>query len=302
MELKLPYGLKDNKLISIDEVESGLACGCICPACEKPLVARKGKFKQYHFAHYNAPDCNGGLETAMHIQAKNWIAQSETFTTPFLLYPNTPHLIFPETPIPVDKVWLEKRLDGIIPDVIIQSKGKLLLVEIVVNNPVSWEKARKIREQSLAAIEIDVKHLFRSLYHKQNFALADDGFRKELVNGTSCKSWLHNPKLRKVQNKLKEDYAEVKKVESFKIGEMGYFNYVNDCPLQKKTFRGGRNKGKPYATIDHDCESCAYCSGVDYKIVRSRKFFDREYYIPQRVYCLGGLKRDFPALLGGLRR
>lgn len=41
--MKLPYGLKDGKLVHISEVDKGKKCGCVCPACYSPFIARKGK-------------------------------------------------------------------------------------------------------------------------------------------------------------------------------------------------------------------------------------------------------------------
>jgi competence CoiA-like predicted nuclease len=67
VELKLPYIVKNNALLTVEEVKGGLACGCICPACKKQLIARKGEIKIYHFAHYNSDDCKSGLETALHM-------------------------------------------------------------------------------------------------------------------------------------------------------------------------------------------------------------------------------------------
>ena len=39
----LIYGLQNNKIINIENVESGLACNCQCPSCGEKLVAKKGK-------------------------------------------------------------------------------------------------------------------------------------------------------------------------------------------------------------------------------------------------------------------
>ena len=41
-QTKLIYALKDGEITSIADVESGLKCGCVCPACGEPLVAKKG--------------------------------------------------------------------------------------------------------------------------------------------------------------------------------------------------------------------------------------------------------------------
>ena len=42
-QLNLLYALRDNSIVSISDVESGLKCGCVCPACGERLVAKKGK-------------------------------------------------------------------------------------------------------------------------------------------------------------------------------------------------------------------------------------------------------------------
>jgi hypothetical protein len=40
--IKLPFGLnRSGVLAHISEVEKGKKCGCICPACKSPLIARK---------------------------------------------------------------------------------------------------------------------------------------------------------------------------------------------------------------------------------------------------------------------
>lgn len=52
-EVLIPYAkrISDGRLVTIDEVESGLACNCICDGCGAPMVARKGKEKAHHFGH-----------------------------------------------------------------------------------------------------------------------------------------------------------------------------------------------------------------------------------------------------------
>ena len=37
----------DGKLVHISEVEKGKACGCRCPACNEPLIARKGELSNF---------------------------------------------------------------------------------------------------------------------------------------------------------------------------------------------------------------------------------------------------------------
>lgn len=72
-DLKLPFGLKDGELVSIDSVPSGLECGCVCPVCNKKLVARKGDKKVHYFAHHSIAKCSG--ETLLHYLAKYFLAK-----------------------------------------------------------------------------------------------------------------------------------------------------------------------------------------------------------------------------------
>lgn len=53
----------DGAIRFIDDVVSGMACGCFCPACGSPLVAKKGAVKVHHFAHeasQERPECFAG--------------------------------------------------------------------------------------------------------------------------------------------------------------------------------------------------------------------------------------------------
>ena len=54
MDLTLiPFALRDldGAFVEVAEVSRGRACGCICPSCRTPLIARRGNVKAWHFAH-----------------------------------------------------------------------------------------------------------------------------------------------------------------------------------------------------------------------------------------------------------
>jgi hypothetical protein len=67
----LTYALdSEGKLVNIEQAESGIKCNCICPACKKPLVAKKGKEREHHFAHSSGNNCEHAYETMLHYLAK----------------------------------------------------------------------------------------------------------------------------------------------------------------------------------------------------------------------------------------
>ncbi|MCH8493897.1 MAG: hypothetical protein LAT53_11755 [Idiomarina sp.] len=52
-DVLIPYAklIEGGRLVTVDEVESGLACNCICDCCGATMVARKGESKVHHFGH-----------------------------------------------------------------------------------------------------------------------------------------------------------------------------------------------------------------------------------------------------------
>ncbi len=49
----IPFGLNvsDGEFMDVHDVPRGAKCGCICPSCKTPLIARQGNEKEWHFAH-----------------------------------------------------------------------------------------------------------------------------------------------------------------------------------------------------------------------------------------------------------
>ncbi len=49
----IPFGLRssDGILVDVEAVENGSRCGCVCPSCGAPLVARQGDVNIWHFGH-----------------------------------------------------------------------------------------------------------------------------------------------------------------------------------------------------------------------------------------------------------
>lgn len=58
---QLTIALDANDIIKfVGEVAKGGDCGCFCPACRSPLVAKKGQINEWHFAHESGqerPEC-----------------------------------------------------------------------------------------------------------------------------------------------------------------------------------------------------------------------------------------------------
>jgi hypothetical protein len=94
MELNLiPFGLRqaDEAFVDVAEVARGRACGCICPSCKTPLIARQGEVKEWHFAHASRgvhqstqQSCEFSLYVSVRMMARQMIGEQLEIELPEL--------------------------------------------------------------------------------------------------------------------------------------------------------------------------------------------------------------------------
>ena len=197
---RVPFGLRDGVMVEVSEVDSGLACSCICPACERPLQARKGKIRSHHFAHDSSAGekiCTAGLETSIHLMAKQILKDDVSLVLPELTIKQTAEDAFgrayteemsvEEAGIKsFERVELEKRLEDIRPDIIAYIDGSPLLIEVAVTSFVGKEKKQRIQKLRLPAVEIDLGSV--------SYATTKEDLRNLLNSESTKKVWLSNPK------------------------------------------------------------------------------------------------------------
>ena len=144
-QLNLTYALKNNLLVHISDVERGKNCQCVCPACNEPLIAKKGEKVLHHFAHSTGHVCEYGYETSLHLAAKDILLQAKKMIIPSVKihFPHThkrDELISNAQEISIDAVELEKRIDSIIPDIVVNCNGKRFIIEIFVTHRIDDSK------------------------------------------------------------------------------------------------------------------------------------------------------------------
>ncbi len=276
------YGWKENELKHISEVENGLKCGCKCAACNEKLVARNGGTKRvHHFAHYISAECKYGVQTSIHIAAKNILEKAKKIKIPgtsTFVYTEVEkvddgfishgefHQVSEETYIPIESVVLEKKLYKYIPDVVIIYKGKKLVVEIAVTHFVGRKKLEKIRSAGISALEIDLSKI-------------ENDFRMEeleplIIENLENKLWLYNKYSEKKMNeiqintkkrielKIKKEQKEKREIWYrnhykpivYRLIDAGYIvKQIENCPLKKR-----EHNGQHYASVKVDCVDCSH--------------------------------------------
>ena len=242
---KLIYALKDGNIVSIDEVQSGKDCGCVCPACGDELIARKGEKRMHHFAHRSNEDCEYGYESSLHLAAKDILSRSEKMVIPpiYVEFPQSgksKELLYLKKEIPVDRVELEKRFDTIIPDIVVYSGDKYFFIEIYVTHPIDDEKLKKLKEKNISTIEIDLSKIKRDISVEE---LSDI-----LLKSSDRKSWKYNAVSDKWYRHFEKDASDELPLKR----HGGETYYVDRCPLQDLNWTN-------YANVRDDCMRCVYC-------------------------------------------
>lgn len=260
MKFKLQYGLKEGKLVHISDVEKGLKSGCVCPGCNHPLIARKGKKIMHHFAHYNGAECAEGLETALHLAAKSLLEKHRKIFLPKvdldLNYFKENWTISAENYIKFDEVRLEYRIDSIIPDVIVYVKGRPLLIEITVTHNTEASKLDKIKKLGFSCLEIDLS--------KINHEITLQELESIVIDGTKYKKWLYNEKVEYYKQKA---ISLANKRSTITKGWLASSEIIF-CPM-KQTDISALNS----------CTYCEYCMNI------GPSFFNQKGYYSRNVYC-----------------
>lgn len=260
MPLKLPFGLRseDRKYVDVRAVDTGKKCGCICPVCEQPLVAknRATNVRVAHFAH--AADCIAAYETVIHETAKQIIRELG-----YVWLPKS--IVAPVTKFNFSQHTLEKRYDRIVPDVTVWNNDKdKLAVEIRVTHPVDEAKLATLKRMRLSCVEFDLSELPREVTY--------DDLRRSFEENRVPSAWVFNRRARKEEIRRNEESRRraaeiadhnrkvfalarkeaVRRQVHSRRNRYGYPIYhVDPCPRDMRA--GG------LANVNLDCRQCDFC-------------------------------------------
>jgi len=250
----LKYGLHEEGIKYIDDVESGLSCGCRCMSCGEELIARNGgEVNEHHFAHRNGNVCKG-----IKLDVCTYLLKEALEEVKELLLPksylkidscDSKLLIEDERLVKINKVIeFNKNVIKVLTDEYIEiiillrlKKGKLKIDFDLTNNN---------------AIEVVID--------ASSMETKEDIFN-QLVNNQLKMSWLNNKYEEYQREKLKL------LLERKRIVVIDKRKLVKDCPIKNTN-----TDNESYASLEEDCFMCKYFLCGDKK--------------SDTIHCLGKLK------------
>lgn len=166
------------RMVHVDDVPRGLACGCVCPCCHERLLARHGEVKEHGFAHHS--DSRGANLKICYMVSLYKLAEQIIETRKRVHVPSY-YGIFPGK----DIEFVEVKIDGRFeredkqPDVMATSRdGKKYIIEFTFDYKVQHKQA--VDYKNLNCLEINLSG--QTLETVEMFLLEDDKDRKWLNN------------------------------------------------------------------------------------------------------------------------
>jgi len=189
----------EGRIVHVSAVPDGQACGCICPACSAPLIAREGS-RARHFAHKVDTACVAARETLLHRLAKQILQDAGWLHLPAAAAEaeGVRRQVRPARDFTFDRVESEVRAGDVIPDILIWKGSRQLFVEIWVSHACGPEKIAKLRVAGVSTLEIDVRKVprFASLAEVEDAVLR-----------TAPRTWLFNPYVEDAMAQVQEVLA-----------------------------------------------------------------------------------------------
>lgn len=230
------YGQRksDGKVLDIDEIPVDLTLRkseewiCVCPLCQSPFVAAKGKVNADHFRH-KGTQCrvNDVHQTALHMRAKEIIKEEKLFYLPAytisrkdVSLPDIPDYLLKRLPkkyiyqrakwLRCNSVELEKRISNIVPDVVAYTPEGEYLIEIFVTNPVTPAKIAKAEKIGLPLLEVMLGDL-------KDETVSLEQLREIIIESNDRTEWRYFPDREKALAKAQEYYDNHWRVRQYRF-------------------------------------------------------------------------------------
>lgn len=291
----LVYGLSvDNgELVHVDNVPNGVNCRCVCSACGEPLIAKQGSVRKSHFAHMNS-ECANANESALHLAVKNILNEHKKLWLPIIEFDEK--ILFAPKVIDLTNTRVERWLDGFRPDIICEyqspqhSRPVQLIVEVAVTSFIDKDKASRIRDKGISAVEINLSEVERIPNH--------DYLVNLITNKNTLTEWIHSVKLERESEKAstqrnneitahpqREELLEyLTKLADFKLNHRSCQQSTNNILFRMANLISYNPNNVP-DIFNVECPN-DYVFGCDRRVWQSAFYY--EFFIHKQRYLGGG--------------
>lgn len=202
----------DGGLRYVDDVPNGKRCGCVCPACKQPLIARnEGRKLAHHFAHVSG-SCEWAVEAAVAYTVGEQVRQAGKVWLPPLTARDYDAgcevTLSPAHVMPAAAASLRGVSGRHAPEVVVTVQARSgetqdFVLVVRLSHPVTDVQEASLRENGLGCVAFDLRRLRRELrltegrhYDRGELMLAVQDaktLRRVVCEGwLACGEWLIN--------------------------------------------------------------------------------------------------------------
>lgn len=243
MQCNLTFALTaDGRTVHISEVERGAACGCVCPGCSRPLIARKGTEVGHHFAHADGEECKHGYRNSLYCALRRAAEELGKIRLPAYEKNRTLvseggglHVLMHESVTPIDRLDFTRKGGDVITGLLIYRGKRQLIIRLLTDFGENTRDQAKLKAVGISVLEID-------LTREDSFDM--NSARACLTDVPDHVHWLYNAKAEKAW----DDMTALCVRHPVQKKDNVLFTYA--CPVASK-----RTDGIYCYVMD----KCAYC-------------------------------------------
>lgn len=251
---RIAFGEREGALYRAHEVDNGLACGCLCPACRHPLIAaNRGTKVIPYFRHAADSDCVEGFLKGVLLKAREIVLDAQRLLLPAFeetvrdyayskVY--TRQVQLPAAEVAAE--WVEAPFDedGLHADLALWVKGRRLLVIFGVAGRSINGKLKPLRDTHQASMVVDLCGLDLKTIHDP------ETFRFEVLGNPDNRRWVYSPRgeqaVRQAREALEAD--EARDLEASLAKEQAWLRLLHEARREPAAVLPGSAVPRPLAS------------------------------------------------------
>lgn len=216
----VPFGLnpKNKSLVDVHDVPRGRKCGCICPSCHTPLIARKGNEKKWHFAHASRKidatdkECDYSFFVSVRMMAKQIIHTGISIDLP--KYELTclkeahdrafqkNYIVTQNSSITLENVKKEHPFSGCIVDIAGKVGDFNFIIYLSHDNRNAPNKLDIPDCRNCGIIEINLNDTYDLLLSERDISVKSVDILEDFLKHNTCsKHWIYHPRKKSMEEK-----------------------------------------------------------------------------------------------------
>ena len=228
IESLIPFGLdaESGELVDVGSVKRGKACGCICPSCKTPLLARHGDAREWHFAHRSVKVhgetrkvCEYSFAVSVRLMIQQLSNEGLRFRTPGYEItlpasdrypqerPDARCLVAKESVLTLADVQVGAEFCGVTVDVLGYVERVPFVVFVTYRGRSLPSDLKKPSKTMCGVVDLSVNAL-PALFSQEAKGQYKEALRLYIEDRTDGKSWAYHPR----EHRIREEYIKEHKL------------------------------------------------------------------------------------------